>query len=49
MGHTSLVLPFPFPMLLCDGFLGQLSNFKANIWKREGKGCGAQHVNVDSI
>ena len=38
MGHTPLVPPFPFPMLLCHGFLVQnLSNFKAKIVREREK------------
>ena len=37
MGHTPLIPPFPFPMLLCHGFLVQLSNFKAKIVREREK------------
>ena len=37
MGHTPLVPPFPFPVLLYNGFLVQLSNFKVNIGRKREK------------
>ena len=48
MGHTALVTAFLLPMLFCNGFLVELSNFKANIeqneQKGEGKGRRAHHT-----
>ena len=44
-GQTPLVPPFPFRVMLYNGFLVHLSISR----KEEGKGRGAQHVNVNSI
>ena len=45
MGHTALVTAFLLPMLFCNGFLVELSNFKANIEQNEEK--GVEHITLE--
>ena len=51
MGQTPLVPPFPFPVMLYNDIMvfWYICLFQGQHWKEEGKGRGAQHINVNSI